>query len=112
GPTYGNAKDIADDVSGFVANPMEHAEASKIAIYGVADYAWNMTAYQSEKNWLEALKVVMPESYKALEIFASHNSDLGPNGHKYRRDESVKFAHKATMFLQQLEANQQIANLE
>ncbi|RXJ49926.1 beta-N-acetylglucosaminidase [Gelidibacter gilvus] len=112
GPTYGNAKDIADDVSGFVANPMEHAEASKIAIYGVADYAWNMTAYQSEKNWLEALKVVMPESYKALEIFARHNSDLGPNGHKYRRDESVSFAPKATVFLQKLEANQQIDNLE
>ncbi|HUH28487.1 beta-N-acetylglucosaminidase [Gelidibacter sp.] len=112
GPTYGNAKDIADDVSGFVANPMEHAEASKIAIYGVADYAWNMTAYQSDKNWLEALKVVMPESYKALEIFARHNSDLGPNGHKYRREESVHFAPKANIFLQHLELNQEIDDFE
>lgn len=112
GPTYGNAKDIADDVSGFVANPMEHAEASKIAIYGVADYAWNMNAYQSKKNWLSALKAVMPESYKALEIFASHNSDLGSNGHKYRREESVNFAPKANSFLEQLESNQRPDNLE
>ncbi|MBA6153250.1 beta-N-acetylglucosaminidase [Gelidibacter maritimus] len=112
GPTYGNGKDIADDVSGFVANPMEHAEASKIAIYGVADYTWNMAAYQPEKNWLKALNVVMPESHKALEIFASHNSDLGPNGHKYRRNESVNFAPKADAFLRDLEANQNIENFE
>lgn len=110
GPTYGNGKDIANDISGFVSNPMEHAEASKIAIYGVADYAWNMSAYQPEKNWLHALKVVMPESYKALEIFASHNSDLGANGHKYRREESIKFGPIADAFLKQLESGQTIGN--
>lgn len=41
GPVYGNDTQIADQMSGFVTNPMEHAEASKIAIYSVADYAWN-----------------------------------------------------------------------
>ncbi len=112
GPTYGNGKNIANDVSGFVSNPMEHAEASKIAIYGVADYTWNMSAYQSEKNWLNALKVVMPESYNALEIFARHNSDLGPNGHLYRRDESVSFAPEADSFLKNLEAGQKIVNFD
>ncbi|MEO9076274.1 MAG: beta-N-acetylglucosaminidase [Gelidibacter sp.] len=112
GPTYGNSKDIANDISGFVSNPMEHAEASKIAIYGMADYAWNMTAYQPEKNWLQALKVVMPKSYKALEIFASHNSDLGANGHKYRREESVKFGPIAEAFLKQLEAGQNIESFD
>ncbi|MEO5790081.1 beta-N-acetylglucosaminidase, partial [Gelidibacter sp.] len=112
GPTYGNGKDIADMISGFVSNPMEHAEASKIAIYGVADYTWNMSAYDSEKNWLEAMKVVMPESYNALEVFARHNSDLGPNGHRYRRDESVKFAPATELFFKQLEAGQNIDNLE
>lgn len=29
GPAYGNGLDIANDMSGFVSNPMEHAEASK-----------------------------------------------------------------------------------
>lgn len=110
GKTYGNGNDIANQVSGFVSNPMEHAEASKVAIYGVADYTWNMTQYDSEKNWLHAMKVVMPESYKALEIFASHNSDLGPNGHDYRRDESVKFSPQADAFLKQLEVGQAISN--
>lgn len=110
GPTYGNGQDIANDVSGFVSNPMEHAEASKIAIYGVADYTWNMTEYNAGQNWLNAMKVVMPESYNALEIFARHNSDLGPNGHKYRRDESVTFAPLADDFLKQLEAGQPVGN--
>ena len=112
GPTYGNGKDIADMVSGFVSNPMEHAEASKIAIYGVGDYTWNMTAYNSEKNWLDAMKVVMPESYNALEVFARHNSDLGPNGHRYRRDESVKFAPTTDAFFKKLEAGQNIDNFD
>ncbi|MGC1631768.1 MAG: beta-N-acetylglucosaminidase domain-containing protein, partial [Gelidibacter sp.] len=110
GPTYGNGKDIANDISGFVSNPMEHAEASKIAIYGVADYSWNMAAYEPEKNWLNALQVVLPENYRALEIFASHNSDLGPNGHNYRREESVKFGPIADAFVKQLEAGENIDN--
>lgn len=28
-------------------------------------------------------------SAEELEFFAAHNSDLGANGHRYRRDESV-----------------------
>ena len=43
GPVYGNDTQIANQMSGFVTNPMEHAEASKIAIYSVASYAWNPT---------------------------------------------------------------------
>lgn len=112
GPTYGNGKDISNDVSGFVSNPMEHAEASKIAIYGVADYTWNMQHYDAEKNWLKALKAIMPKSYKSLEIFARHNSDLGPNGHRYRRNESINFASEADSFLKNLEAGQPIDNFE
>lgn len=112
GPTYGNKKDIANEVSGFVSNPMEHAEASKIAIYGVADYTWNMSEYHPEKNWSQALKVIMPKSYDALGIFTRHNSDLGPNGHNYRRDESVAFAPIAEAFLKQLEAGQNVDNFD
>lgn len=112
GPTYGNSTDVPQDLSGFVSNPMEHAEASKIAIYGVADYTWNMSEYQAEKKWLEALQVVMPKSYNALEVFARHNSDLGPNGHRYRRLESVSFAPIAHAFLSALETGQNIENFE
>ena len=55
GPVYGNDTQIANQMSGFVTNPMEHAEASKIAIYSVASYAWNPTKYNSEKTWKDAI---------------------------------------------------------
>lgn len=38
GAVYGNGLDIQEDMSGFVSNPMDKPEASKIAIYGVANY--------------------------------------------------------------------------
>lgn len=90
GATYGNGLDIKDDMSGFVANPMERAEASKIALYSVADYAWNLQAYDSIASWKHAIRDLMPTDYKALQTFAAHNSDLGPNGHGFRRDESTE----------------------
>ncbi len=90
GPVYGNGLDIKDDVSAFVSNPMEHAEASKVALYSIADYAWNMEAYDSQRSWERSLRALLPECASELRTFASHSSDLGPNGHGFRRDESVE----------------------
>lgn len=99
GPVYGNDTQIADQMSGFVTNPMEHAEASKIAIYSVASYAWNPEKYDSEQTWKDAIRTILPSATEELEFFAAHNSDLGPNGHKYRRDESVELQPVAKHFL-------------
>ena len=87
GPAYGNGLDIANDMSGFVSNPMEHAEASKISLYGIADYTWNMKAYDYKADWEKGLKAVLPDNYEALRTFALYNKDLGPNGHGFRREE-------------------------
>lgn len=87
GPAYGNGLDIAGDMSGFVSNPMEHAEASKISLYGIADYTWNMKAYDYKTDWEKGLKAVLPNNYTALRTFALYNKDLGPNGHGFRREE-------------------------
>ncbi|AEK23903.1 beta-N-acetylglucosaminidase [Capnocytophaga canimorsus] len=104
GPAYGNTSDIKNDMSGFVSNPMEHPEASKIAIYGVADYTWNLEKYNSDTAWKNAIAEMMPENKEALLTFAKHNSDLGANGHRYRREESVDFKPIAENFLKNLEA--------
>ncbi|MFK8274122.1 beta-N-acetylglucosaminidase [Capnocytophaga cynodegmi] len=104
GPAYGNTSDIKNDMSGFVSNPMEHPEASKIAIYGVADYTWNLEKYNSDTAWKNAIAEMMPENKEALLVFAKHNSDLGANGHRYRREESVEFKPIAENFLKNLEA--------
>lgn len=87
GPLYGNGKDIAPLVSGFVSNPMEYAETSKISLYGIADYCWNMDAYNFEENWEKSLKSILPGNWEALRTFALYNKDLGPNGHGFRREE-------------------------
>lgn len=87
GPAYGNDLDIAETMSGFVSNPMEHAEASKISLYGIADYTWNMPAYDYQADWEKGLREVLPSNYEALRTFALYNKDLGPNGHGFRREE-------------------------
>lgn len=100
GPVYGNDTTIAKQMSGFVTNPMEHAEASKIAIYGVASYAWNPTKYDTWRTWKEAIRTILPNAAEELECFAIHNSDLGINGHKYRREESQDIQPAAERFLE------------
>lgn len=92
GEVYGNGLDIKDDISAFVSNPMEYAEASKIAIQSIADYTWNMEQYDSHASWLQAIRDLMPENAGYLKTFASHNSDLGPNGHNFQRMESEEIA--------------------
>lgn len=89
GPTYGNEQGIAPLMSGFMSNPMEHAEASKVALYGVADYTWNMEAYNPQQNWQRSLTALLPDAAGAFAVFCRHNADTGENGHRYRREEST-----------------------
>lgn len=88
GPVCENGLDIGNEMAGFVSNPMEHAEASKIALYGVADYTWNMADYDSESAWLRAMRDLMPHHAAYLATFAAHNSNLG-NQRNFRLGESV-----------------------
>ena len=89
GRSYGLDTEAEGLMSGFVSNPMDKAEASKVAIYSIADYAWNISDYDSEQAWNDGMRDVMPKSFDAFKTFSMHNSDLGKNGHGYRREESV-----------------------
>ena len=86
GKTYGNGLDIADLVSGFCSNPMEYAEASKVSLYSIADYCWNMPAYDAEKSWENAIAELMPTSKAAFRLFCDNNVDLGKTAHGLRRE--------------------------
>lgn len=99
GPSYGLDPYAAHAMSGFVANPMERAEASKVALYGVSNYAWNMEAYDPESSFIEACRYVLPEAPEAFLTFCENNCDPGANGHRYRRDESIRHAGYAGAFL-------------
>lgn len=85
GPVYGLDTSLAKEVSGVVSNPMEHGEASKLALYGVADYTWNMAAYNPIDNWERGLGELIPEATDAYRTFAIHSCDTETG---YRRDES------------------------
>ncbi|MFI3299169.1 MAG: beta-N-acetylglucosaminidase domain-containing protein [Rikenellaceae bacterium] len=86
GPVYGNSqKATRETMAGFVSNPMEHGEASKIALYGVADYTWNIAGYNAMENWEGAIKALMPDAADAYRTFAIHSTDTETG---YRRDES------------------------
>ena len=86
GPTYGLQTDLTNkDLCGFVSNPMEHGEASKLALYGVADYAWNIANYNPLDNWERGLVDLTPEAHDAYRTFAMHSCDTETG---YRRIES------------------------
>ena len=87
GPVYGLDQTLtAENLCGFVSNPMEHAEASKLALYGVADYTWNIEDYDPHANWERGLGVLAGEdAWEAYRTFAIHSCDTESG---YRRDES------------------------
>jgi hyaluronoglucosaminidase len=99
GAAYGLDTTIKSDLSGFVSNPMERAEASKVALFSVALYTWNLKQYEPNTAWHAASKYIMPEASEAFQLFNEHNSDLGPNGHRYRREESVRIKPEIDSFL-------------
>lgn len=86
GPTYGVDTTLtAADVAGVLSNPMEHGEASKLALYGVADYAWNTHNFNPIDNWERGLAELMPDAPDAYRTLAIHSADTQTG---YRRDES------------------------
>lgn len=86
GPVYGLETSLtAADLCGLISNPMEHGEASKLALYGVADYAWNIAAYNAIDNWERGLAELTPEAKEAYRTFAIHSCDTETG---YRRAES------------------------
>lgn len=104
GPVYGNDTTLTSlDITGFLSNPMEHAEASKIAIYSIADYSWNPATYNSEKSWKDAIAMLVPSDAEALECFARHNSDPGDGWFNWRREESAEIAPYAERYAAAME---------
>lgn len=86
GPVYGLDQTLTQaQVAGIESNPMEHGEASKLALYGVADYSWNIAGYNPIDNWERGLAHIAPEATEAYRTFAIHSADTETG---YRRDES------------------------
>lgn len=105
GRAYGmdTVEEMKTAMIGFVANPMEHAEASKTGLFGVADYTWNITGFDSDTSWRAGITRLYPEHSGEMQLFCNHNSYLLPNGHGYFREESVDIAPTAEKLMRSIE---------
>jgi hyaluronoglucosaminidase len=74
GPVRGRSSDLYEHVSGFVANPMNEAEASKIPLLTIADYLRDPEKYDPERSWEHALRrVAGKRACRYLRIFAEQS---------------------------------------
>jgi len=60
---------------GFVSNPMENLEASKVALFGIADMLWNHRGFNSVRNWHDGIARLYPFAAKSMMRFCEHNAD-------------------------------------
>lgn len=70
-----------EDINGVVTNPMQEAEASKVAIFAVADYSWNVKDFNDDQSWADSFKYIDNEASEELHTLAKHMSNPEPNGH-------------------------------
>ena len=84
GPYTGREAGVADVVTGITANPMVQAEASKLALFTSADFAWNPDDYDPRASFLASVADLSDLSdladadlggraARALRIFAENN---------------------------------------
>ncbi|WP_202795238.1 beta-N-acetylglucosaminidase domain-containing protein [Janibacter sp. HTCC2649] len=93
-------------LAGIVSNPMNQAAASKIAIFGFADFSWNDTGYDAGRNWTQALKYVAngdQNTAAALRVFADLNH-LAPSFGTPWQPQSPELAKRTAAFWTQWEA--------
>lgn len=83
GPLQNRDRDLTEHgVLGITANPMIQAEASKIALYTIADYTWNPEVYNPKDSWERSLEAFAGDAAGYLEKFAenSYSSRLDDEG--------------------------------
>ncbi|WP_405098159.1 beta-N-acetylglucosaminidase domain-containing protein [Micromonospora sp. NBC_01412] len=73
GPYVGREPGIVQYLAGLVVNPMNQAEASKVAVFTSGDFAWNPDAYNPEASWLAAVKDLGGDQWPALKVLAENN---------------------------------------
>ena len=77
-----------DDLAGVVTNPMQDAEPSKVSLFAISDYAWNVKGFDDDKSWEDSFKYIDSDASEALHTISKHTSDPAPNGHGLVLEES------------------------
>lgn len=61
---------------GLMLNPMGQAQASKVALFGGADYAWNPARFEKVSNWEASIRSLVKDDEElrnAMRTFAIHS---------------------------------------
>jgi hyaluronoglucosaminidase len=85
-------------LQGLVLNPMNQGQASKIALFSSADYAWNPAKFDETASWEASLSSIVtePELTEALKTFIGVMSAY--TTHDTRTPEGEKFSSLYTAF--------------
>ncbi|MGL5379267.1 beta-N-acetylglucosaminidase domain-containing protein [Clostridium sp.] len=95
-PMHNLSTDL-DNVTGFFSNPMNQAEASKVALYSIADYTWNTDSFEYMQSWETSIEKLVPEVSEEFKRFASNTCYLKDDGGAsgpFEFDESWYLAEK------------------
>ena len=111
-PLHNLSTDL-NNVSGFFSNPMNQAEASKVALYSIADYTWNTDEFDYMKSWETSIEKLVPEIKEEFMRFASNicylKDDGGASG-AFEYDESWYLAEKIDALKSAISNNEQLVD--
>lgn len=64
-------KEPVENMRGFLLNPMNQGQASKVCIFSGADYCWNPSAFNEQLSWEQSLRSIVKtdENVAALKKF-------------------------------------------
>ena len=93
-------------IQGIMLNPMQQSEPSKVAIFGNADYAWNIweTKEEADKSWNDAFSFVdhnsaiMNDASDALRELSKHMINQAMDTRVTPLQESVVLKEKLNAF--------------
>ena len=96
---------------GVVSNPMQQGMVSRIALFSVADYAWNNAAFNNMTSWKKAFKYAFPENaalreaYQALSPYLRWNDpeDMAKAVEQYKSGNRAAFEKLLTDLQQNIE---------
>ena len=96
---------------GVVSNPMQQGMVSRIALFSVADYAWNNAKFDNMTSWKKAFKYAFPENTALREAYQSLSPYLRWNDHEdmakavqqYKNGNRAPFEKLLTQLQQNLE---------
>ena len=109
-PMHNLSQDL-DNVTGFFSNPMNQAEASKVALYSIADYTWNTDEFDYMQSWETSIEKLVPEASEEFKRFASNVSYLKEDGGAsgtFEFDESAYLAEKINALNNAIDNNEAV----